>query len=127
MFPVSGKKGNLQIEVRGIKEISGDLQIGIYNKADGFAQKDKVYMGKIVAVKGSTVVVDISNLPHGRYAISAFHDKNRNGKLDTSILGLPTERYGFSNNARGTFGPPKFADASFEFYTNGQVVSLLLQ
>lgn len=126
-FPFNGKKGNLHVEVKGIKEISGDVQIGVYNKADGFTQKDKVYIGHIIAVRGTKVTLQIPNLPHGKYAITAFHDKNKNGKLDKSIFGVPTERYGFSNNARGTFGPPDFESASFEFNTNGQIVSLILE
>ncbi len=51
-------------------------------------------------------------MPYGRYSIKAFHDENNNSKLDTNFLGMPTERYGFSNNARGRFGPPSFAEAA---------------
>jgi len=28
-------------------------------------------------------------------------------------MGMPNEPYGFSNDARGSFGPPSFEDASF--------------
>lgn len=115
--PANGKKGNLLLEVRGITEITGDLQIGIYNTAEGFSKKETIYIGKIITVKGTTMVVEIPDVPHGTYAIAAYHDKNRNGKLDKSLLGIPTETYGFSNNARGTFGPPDFNDAKFEFNT----------
>ncbi|MCH9852515.1 MAG: DUF2141 domain-containing protein [Alphaproteobacteria bacterium] len=52
-------------------------------------------------------------LPDGIYAISAFHDLNDDGELNRNLVGLPTEPYGFSNDARGTFGPAKFADAQF--------------
>jgi uncharacterized protein (DUF2141 family) len=44
-----------------------------------------------------------------------FHDANENGELDTNFLGLPKEAYAFSNNAKVTFGPPKFEKAMFEF------------
>ncbi|MGB0176129.1 MAG: DUF2141 domain-containing protein [Owenweeksia sp.] len=53
-------------------------------------------------------------LPNGRYAVSAFHDANNNKKLDTNWVGIPTEKYGFSNNARGTFGPPSLKDQLVE-------------
>ena len=66
--------------------------------------------------------VEISNLRNdkgqvkpGTYAVSTFHDENSNGKLDTNLLGIPTEGVGASNNAKGHFGPPKFDDAKFRF------------
>jgi uncharacterized protein (DUF2141 family) len=34
--------------------------------------------------------------------------------LDTNFLGIPKEQFGFSNDARGTLGPPDFESASFE-------------
>lgn len=127
MIPANEKKGKLIIEVSGVKEVRGDIQIGIYNKADGFTEKNTVYMGKVVSVNGSTVIVEVPDLPHGTYAISAYHDKNSNGLLDKGLFGVPTEVYGFSNNARGTFGPPSFDDAKFLFNSSVSKVSLQLK
>ena len=53
-------------------------------------------------------------LPDGIYAIGLYVDSNKNEKLDTNFLGIPTEQFGFSNNAKGRFGPPSFESASFE-------------
>jgi uncharacterized protein (DUF2141 family) len=47
-----------------------------------------------------------------------------NGKLDTNRLGIPTEGYGFSNNARNLFGPPSFAAASFPY--DGRTLDLTI-
>ncbi len=47
-------------------------------------------------------------LSDGEYAISVFHDLNGNQELDKNWMGIPTEPYGFSNNARGKFGPPTY-------------------
>jgi uncharacterized protein (DUF2141 family) len=33
--------------------------------------------------------------------------------MDFNVLGIPTEAFGFSNNASGSFGPPKFEAARF--------------
>ena len=68
----------------------------------------------------------IDDLPFGRYAISAYHDENGNGELDTGLFGIPSEDYGFSNNARGGFGPPDFADAAFDFTESGQALEIWL-
>jgi uncharacterized protein (DUF2141 family) len=60
------------------------------------------------------VVLVYRNLPAGKYAVSVFHDENGNGKLDANLVGMPTEPYGFSRDARGLVGPPSFADAAFD-------------
>jgi len=38
-----------------------------------------------------------------------------NGKLDTNFLGMPTEGYGFSNDAKGLLRAPSFSSASFPY------------
>ncbi len=45
--------------------------------------------------------------------IGIFVDKNYNNKMDRNLFGVPKEQFGFSNNAKGKFGPPSFEDASF--------------
>jgi uncharacterized protein (DUF2141 family) len=69
---------------------------------------------RLNASKGDLEIV-IHDLHAGKYAIASYHDENGNGKLDTNALGIPEEGYGFSNDARGTFGPPKFSEAAFDF------------
>ena len=58
------------------------------------------------------VVVVFPDLLPGDYAVGAFHDANSNGELDANAFGMPTEGYGFSNDARGFMGPARFADAA---------------
>lgn len=52
------------------------------------------------------------NLPQGTYALTALHDENGNGKLDT-FLGIPREGFAFSNNPRIGFGPPSYQKVRF--------------
>jgi len=54
------------------------------------------------------------------YAIVAFHDENGNGDIDKNFLGLPTESWCTSRNARAVFGPPSFAAAKFVVRTSIQ-------
>jgi uncharacterized protein (DUF2141 family) len=62
------------------------------------------------AIAGTQSVV-FTNLKPGTYAVIAFHDANDNGKLDENWLGVPTEGYGFSNNAEGFMSAPSFQNA----------------
>jgi uncharacterized protein (DUF2141 family) len=38
-----------------------------------------------------------------------------NGKLDSNWLGIPTEGYGYSNDAKAMLGAPSFSAAKFSF------------
>ncbi|MDV7400114.1 DUF2141 domain-containing protein, partial [Arthrospira platensis SPKY1] len=94
---------SLNIQFTGIKEVKGSVYLKVVDA------KEKVVAQKVVEIQSTQVVVTLE-LPKGAYAVSAFHDINNNGKLDTNPFGIPKEPYGFSNNARGIFGPPSLAD-----------------
>jgi uncharacterized protein (DUF2141 family) len=61
------------------------------------------------------------NLKPGSYAIAAFHDENNNKKIDKAFTGIPTEKYGFSNNVRGMFGPPALKDQLVDLSKNNKI------
>lgn len=67
---------------------------------------------KLVAPAAGVVQLDFGPMPAGTYAISLFHDENRNGRLDKAMM-MPREGYGFSRDAKVRFGPPRFAEAAF--------------
>ena len=67
------------------------------------------------AVHGKVALCIFNDVPKGVYGISAFHDENKNGKLDTNLVGYPSEEYCASNNARNTFSAPSFSDAKFNY------------
>jgi uncharacterized protein (DUF2141 family) len=71
--------------------------------------------GAVASIHDGTALCVFKGVAKGVYGISAFHDANGNGKLDTNFLGIPTEDYCTSRDARGSFGPPKFADAKFSY------------
>jgi uncharacterized protein (DUF2141 family) len=106
---------SLNIKFTGIKEVKGKVYLKVVDA------KEKVIVQKVVEVKSTHVELTLQ-LPKGAYAVSAFHDVNNNGKLDTNPFGMPKEPYGFSNNARGTFGPPSIEDQLVEVLGNKSIV-----
>lgn len=69
------------------------------------------YTGRVPARDGETVVT-IKGVPPGTWAVLAYQDENSNGELDRNLIGIPSENYGFSRDARRRFGPPSFEDAA---------------
>ena len=61
--------------------------------------------------------VIINNLEESKYAVAIYHDENDNNRFDT-ILAIPQEKFGFSNDAKVFFGPPSFDEASFYLKKN---------
>lgn len=87
--------------------------MAVYATESDFLNTDRVYAKQIVPVKQAGNLEMTFALPPGKYAVSCFHDVNGNGKLDTNLVGIPSEPYGFSNNARPRFRPPYWSEASF--------------
>lgn len=67
-----------------------------------------------VQVAGPTVHCSFDSIAPSSYAIRAFQDLNRNGRLDHSWLGWAKEPVGFSNDAPMNMGTHPFGLAAFE-------------
>jgi uncharacterized protein (DUF2141 family) len=106
--------GILEVTVRGIPAVEGQLFVELYDEASYF-HYERVLNERVVVVTGNEMKVSLDHVPEGRYVVVASHDANSNHRLDTNFLGLPTEVYGFSRGARGLLGPPSFADGAFDF------------
>lgn len=115
----------LSIHVKNIKAHKGSIFIAVYNNTDNY-MKDRVYE----QIKPVTDIGSLNiemNMPYGNYAITIFHDVNSNEDLDANFIGIPKEPYGFSNNAKGSFGPPDYDASKFEFRSEGQEIEIELK
>ena len=108
------KTHTLSIHISGISKIKGSLFIAIFRATDDFPVFGKQFKGIIKEVEGKSQNYNFDNLPEGEYALAIYQDVNRNKILDKNLLGIPTEIYGFSNNARRTFSAPSFQEAKFK-------------
>lgn len=118
----------LSVSFTNIREAKGSLYIAVYNSEADFMKEEEVCYKKILPVTATgNMNLEIPELKPGIYAVSCFHDLNNNGKLDTNILGIPSEPYGFSNNARPKFRAPKWAEAKFEVKAGGSQISIRLE
>lgn len=110
---------DLRVSIEQVPNDKGQVVIGLFNSSDGFLKQ--VYKGSYVAIENGKASYQFTNIPTGTYAISVYHDKNKNKKLDTNFLGIPKENYACSNAARGFMGPPRWQDAQFEVKSNLEI------
>jgi uncharacterized protein (DUF2141 family) len=99
---------DMTVEVRGVPDLAGHVLIAACKAGEPFPAGPCSNVATTSARLGTAVAI-FHDLPGGRYALSAFHDRDDNGKLGQTWLGIPTECIGFGNGAAiGRFGPPPF-------------------
>lgn len=111
----------LKLTVSNIDPIEGNIYIAIYDSDDTYMDIEKTAYREIVKVTSETQSILLDDIAAGEYAIAIFQDLNGNGELDTKGMGMPVEPFGFSNDARGKFGPPKFKNAMFTFPNENEI------
>ena len=108
----SGGQATIILKLTGLRSAKGQVKIAVFNSAETWLGEQTIYSSTI-NVDGQSVKWRIHDVPYGDYGVAVFHDENSNGKMDKNVLGIPLEAYGFSNNVRVTFGPPKWERAKF--------------
>ena len=102
---------DLRVDIQGVPVAGGRVLAALFNRAEDFP-RGKAIAANFADTAGPTASILFTDLAPGEYAVAAYHDANGNGRLDTNQLGQPVEAYGFSRDASGMMGPPRFTDAA---------------
>lgn len=86
---------NLSLEIVGVIKEGGKIHVSLFNSEQSFEER-RVYL-TLVSNPDSVNINLPLNLPAGEYLFSIYQDNNNNGELDTNLLGIPKEMFGFSN------------------------------
>ena len=113
---------------------NGLALIGIYDKEENFGKAkvnkklntEKILTGAATEISNNKAQIKL-DVPFGSYVVSGFQDFDGNGVISGNFLGIPKEPFGFSNDAKGKFGPPKWQDAVFVFNKSNQKITLRLK
>lgn len=111
--PADESTQTVSIHVSGLKTQSSNLYVAIFDSAEGFPKPEHSRTTTTIPVDAESVEFSLLLPDSSPTGIAIFQDLNGDGKLTKNGFGLPTEPYGFSNNARSTFGPPSFSQAAF--------------
>ena len=103
---------SLTVVIKNFKNTNGKAQITYFSSEERFLKEGETVTVDIESQDEITVVFE--GVKSHKIAVSVIHDENENGDLDTGVFGIPTEDYGFSNDAKGSFGPPSFEDCIIE-------------
>ena len=107
----------IHVKILNIRNSIGTVACALFESSVGFPTEflRSATNVMVIKIRKSQARCDFEDIPPGTYAMAVIHDANMNGKLDTNLLGIPTEGYGFSNDAKGLLGAPSFSAASFQY------------
>jgi uncharacterized protein (DUF2141 family) len=101
------------VRVSGLAEPLGQVGCSLFAGPAGFPMDTSAARNLWQSAEAKGVICRFGDVPEGRYAASVGHDLNGNKRVDTNFVGLPTEPWGVSNNARPTLRAPRFEEAAF--------------
>lgn len=122
---VETNSGELIVTANYKNATQGTVHFAVYTDEDKFLSTPFV-VAEAALVDGSARVV-FPNLPWDEYAVSAYLDLDADDELDSVWFGAPAEPVGTSNDAKGSFGPPDYADARFMFETASLAIEFTLE
>ena len=126
LLPNAAIAGDLALTVDGVQDGKGNVQGALYDSESTFMNVAQAQAKFRVPAASGQVQYVFHDLKPGKYALAVFHDANANGQLDKNSFGVPTEGYGFSNDAQGSGGPPKFGQAAFDYDGTNKSITVSL-
>jgi uncharacterized protein (DUF2141 family) len=112
----AAQSGNdISVVVDGLRNDKGVVRCGLYASAVGFREPGKEMKGVAVPISGGKATCVFNDVPPGSYAVAVFHAENNETQLETGMFGKPKQGYGFSRDAKGSFGPPSFDAAAYKY------------
>lgn len=106
---------SVTVEVTGLASSRGAVECVLWASAEGFPTDPARALARVRVrgLQGPGARCTFEGVPRGTFAVTMSHDENENGQVDRNFLGIPVERYGFSNNPRPFLRAPRFEEATF--------------
>jgi uncharacterized protein (DUF2141 family) len=106
---------SLDVELIDLRNDRGLVRVSVFRQPAGFPeQPERAFARGQAPIRGGRSLLHFGPVPPGAIAVAAHHDEDEDLQMATGFMGMPTEGYGFSRDATGTFGPPSFDAASLE-------------
>jgi len=110
----------LTVTVTGVTPNEGQVVVSLFDDKKNYMKK-ALATGREKVLDNDAVDVVFPGLVIGTYAASVYYDLDNDGELDTGMFRIPSEPIGFSNNARGKFGPAKWKKTNFQLTEDSNI------
>lgn len=115
----------LTVNLHGIRAQTGLVKVALVDSQDAWDGKAAPVRGDGAPPSGEDASFTFKDLKPGHYAVMITHDENGNGKLDTNVVGMPLEGYGFSNNPQ-VMRKPTWDEARLEISKDDVAIDIAL-
>lgn len=107
-------QAHLNVFVEGLRSAKGLITFTLYPDArKKFLAKGGSLLRLRVDAKAPVTEACVELPSPGAYLLAVYHDEDGDRKLGRSLIGIPREGYGFSNNAPASLGLPSFDAVRF--------------
>ncbi|MCB9357765.1 MAG: DUF2141 domain-containing protein [Calditrichaeota bacterium] len=114
----------LTVSISGLDSDKGQFIVSVWPGEDSWKNKEPLGRFPVPIVNGGATWTR-DGLAAGPYAVTVYHDKNSNAKMDRHWYGPPKEKGAASNGAKAqTFGPPKWEDMMFELGAEPKTIDI---
>ncbi|MBX6741149.1 MAG: DUF2141 domain-containing protein [Acetobacteraceae bacterium] len=104
----------LLVTVTGARRVAGNVTISLYGpRQEAFLTRTGRLARQRIPLRSTSADACFALSAPGDYAIAVYHDENDDHDFNRTLIGLPAEGYGFSNDAPTTVGLPAFGDVRF--------------
>lgn len=113
------------LTISDVRSSDGVMTITVYpDDSSRFLKRKGSHYVRRVPVTAPVMRICFLIPEPGVYGIAVYHDENANNELDRPVL-LPTEGFGFSNDAPTFFGLPSFSDVRIKLAANAETAITL--
>jgi uncharacterized protein (DUF2141 family) len=103
---------SIVVEIGGLRSDRGEVRGALF-RSRGWASEGSEIATCVATIENHRAVCVIDDVEPGAYAFAFLHDEDEDGALDRDWIGIPSEGFGFSNDAAPVFGPPSYESARF--------------
>ena len=100
--------------------------VAIYANADSFDNGGRPVKFEYLPIEAEDMVWTVDVLP-GDYGIKAYQDYDQDRALSRNAVRIPTEPYGYSNNARSKLRPATWDEARFAVAGSNQELAITIE
>ncbi|WP_447940693.1 DUF2141 domain-containing protein [Pseudoxanthomonas mexicana] len=116
----------LTVVLQDVRTQTGLIKVALVDSQAGWDGKALPVQATGAPPSGEQATFVFKDLKPGAYAVLITHDENGNGQLDTNMMGMPVEGYGFSNNPR-VMRKPTWDEARFELVGEATHIDVALR
>jgi uncharacterized protein (DUF2141 family) len=97
----------VSVRIEGLTSQQGQVVLQVYDDPKTFLDQSTVVVIPLDAVDPTDgSVTAVVSLPPVAVGICAYHDRNHNGTIDRTMVGIPLEPYGWSRGKHFKWTPP---------------------